>query len=671
MLARTATSATLALVAAVLLAPTGQARAANPAEPAPAATRSLGTAAADGARTPTRVRGVAGKVSDTASPLSAAKVYLYRVSDLSLVKAVTDERGHFLFDTLPAGLYKVIAHKAGFVPAVVQLTRTTAEAYQFLEVELVEARQGAEARSEDFWSLRSQVPTDVLRDIQLAEIQDQTRRAGTAAQHSGVFLAGDAAPARMAARMTAMTGTDDSGAGEGQVTRGEVGIEGQIGSLRLDLSGDYLELAPTLGRGTGGPSGSAHNLSLSARDDNMVVRIDSRNDQLMTSPEARDQVGFEAYRLAVSHDIGERGRSDFIAQYSSETNFHRHGWVDPRAIPEESRSWRLEGTYTAELTDRASLQTGVRYRQLSSGFGFADQANAALAPEREEVDLFSRAGMQVKPSVLVEYGLYTTLRDGTVSLSPRGGLVLQLSPDWQAGMAASYKVHEEGEDTPYADFMPTVRSPDALEDSCEQNDAHCYQVVFTHQASERESLSLGASHRSFDETQRVYFSDELMDRFESLYLVPGDEVPEVHFDVTRQLSPTVTTRFQSNVADGGGGVFLATDSQPYENRVSYLVTSLDTRFSGTSTGLFVAFHRLEQVLERTEASNRPSPEMDVERLELMLTQDLNFLLNMATEMAVQLNMQVSRGSWPFVTGAPHQDKDDLRKRLMGGIALRF
>lgn len=671
MLARTATSTTLALVAAVLLAPAGQARAATPSEPAPEATRSVETAAADTARTPTRVRGVAGKVSDTVSPLSAAKVYLYRVSDLSLVKAVTDERGHFLFDTLPAGLYKVIAHKAGFVPAVVQLTRTTAEAYQFLEVELVEARQGAEARSEDFWSLRSQVPTDVLRDIQLAEIQDQTRRAGTAAQRSGVFLAGDAVPARMAARMTAMTGTDDSGAGEGQVTRGEVGIEGQIGSLRLDLSGNYLELAPTLGRGTGGPSGSAHNLSLSARDDNMVVRIDSRNDQLVTSPETRGQVGFEAYRLAVSHDIGERGRSDFIAQYSSETNFHRHGWVDPRAIPEESQSWRLEGTYTAELTDRASLQTGVRYRQLSSGFGFADQASTALAPEREEVDLFSRAGMQVKPSVLVEYGLYTTLRDGTVSLSPRGGLVFQLSPDWQAGMAASYKVHEEGEDPPYADFIPTVRSPDALEDSCEQNDAHCYQLVFTHQASERESLSLGASHRSFDETQRVYFSDELMDRYESLYLVPGDEVPEVHLDVTRQLSPTVTTRFQSNVADGGGGVFLATDSQPYENRVSYLVTSLDTRFSGTSTGLFVAFHRLEQMLERTEASDRPSPQMDVERLELMLTQDLNFLLNMATEMAVQLNMQVSRGSWPFVTGAAQQDKDELRKRLMGGIALRF
>ena len=355
-------------------------------------------------------------------------------------------------------------------------------------------------------------------------------------------------------------------------------------------------------------------------------------------------------------------------------DLHRHGWVDPRAIPEESQSWRLEGTYTAELTERASLQTGVRYRQLSSGFGFADQAATAttagattgLAPEWEEVDLFSRAGMQVKPSVLVEYGLYTTLRDGTVSLSPRGGLVFQLSPEWQAAMAASYKVHEEGQ-LPYTDFMPTVRSPDALEDSCEQNDAHCYQVVFTHQSSDQDSLSLGASHRSFDETQRVYFSDELMDRFESLYLVPGDEVPEIHFDVTRQLSPTVTTRFQSNVADGGGGVFLATDSQPYENQVSYLVTSLDTRFGGTSTGLFVAFHRLEQVLERTEASDRPSPEMDVERLELMLTQDLNFLLNMATEMALQLNMQVSRGSWPFVTEASQQDEDELRKRLMGGI----
>lgn len=680
MLARTATSATLALAAAVLLAPAFEARGDAAVKKAtaratlPATPAATSASASDDSLAPSRVRGVGGKVSGATNPLSAAQVYLYRVSDLSLVKAVTDERGHFLFDTLPAGLYKVIAHKAGFLPAVVQLTRTTAQAYQFLELELSEARRGAEARGEDFWSLRSQVPTDVLRDIQLADIQDQTRRAGFAAAHPATFMARDAAPERLAASMTAMTGIEQTGVGEGEVHRGEVGIEGQVGSMQLGLSGDFMELGPALDQtGAGGPVGSAHNLSLSARDDNMSVRIDSRNDRLQSLPEQRGEVGFETYRLAVSHDVGERGRSDFIAQYSSETNFHRHGWIDPQTIPEASRSWRLEGTYTAELSERASLQTGLRYRERTSGFGFAvndDSGREILAPEQQRVDLFGRAGMQVQPSVLVEYGLYTTLRDGSVSLSPRGGLILQLAPAWQAAMAASYKVHEEGE-TPYADFMPSLRTVDTLDDSCEENDGHCYQVVLTHQSNDDDSLSIGATHRLFDETQRVYFSDELMDRYESLYLVPGDEIPEVQVAITRRLSPQVTTRFQSNLAEGGGGMFLATDSQPYENQVSYLTTSLDTHFGQTSTGLFVAFHRLKQSLQRSDFQGRGgvANEMDVERLELMLTQDLNFLVNMATEMALQLNMQVSRGSLPFVTN--EDEDDDLRKRLMGGIALRF
>jgi len=397
--------------------------------------------------------------------------------------------------------------------------------------------------------------------------------------------------------------------------------------------------------------------------------LSSRNDRLLASPESRQDVDFENYRLAVSHDLGERGRSDFLAQYTAESNFHRHGWMDPQTIPEESRSWRLEGTYTTDLGDRSSLQTGVRYRERSSAFGFAADGGL-LAPDQQRVDVFGNAGLQLQPSVVVEYGLYSTMRDGSLSLSPRGGMVLQLSPSWQASAAASYKVHDESAfDTDY--FMPSLRGADDLDDACEQNDGHCYQVVLTHQSGDDNSLSLGATQREFDETQRMYFSDQFIDRYDSLYLVPGDEMPEVQFAVSRRLSPSVVTRLQSNLAEGGGGVFYATDSEAYENQVRYLVTSLDTHFDGTSTGLFIAFHHLEQSLQAIEDDGRPAPQLEVERLELMLTQNLNVLVNMATDMALQLNMQVSRGSWPFLSEASQADREELRKRLVGGIALRF
>src|SRR3954447_21092594 len=88
----------------------------------------LGQAA--GARAEAHRPGVGGLVRGESSPLSSAHVYAYQLADLSLRKVLTDAQGSFLFQNLPVGLYKIIAHKAGFTPAVIMLTRTAAQAYQ-------------------------------------------------------------------------------------------------------------------------------------------------------------------------------------------------------------------------------------------------------------------------------------------------------------------------------------------------------------------------------------------------------------------------------------------------------------------------------------------------------------------------------------------------------------
>jgi hypothetical protein len=249
---------------------------------------------------------------------------------------------------------------------------------------------------------------------------------------------------------------------------------------------------------------------------------------------------------------------------------------------------------------------------------------------------------------------------------------VQLSDSWQAAAEASYKVHDEEPSSVRGDyFSPSALGPMQMNEACERNESQCYQVTLTHRKSDDEVLSIGATHREFDETQRLYFSNDLVDRYDSLYLVPGDRVPELELLISRRLSPTVLTRLQSNLAEGGGGVFFATDREAYENSVRYMVTSLDTHFDATSTGLFMAFHYLEQQLQALDARGEPAQQLEVERLELMLTQDLGFLVDMATEMALQLNMQVSRGDWPFLSEASQDEREELRKRLLGGIAFRF
>ena len=157
--------------------------------------------------------------------------------------------------------------------------------------------------------------------------------------------------------------------------------------------------------------------------------------------------------------------------------------------------------------------------------------------------------------------------------------------------------------------------------------------------------------------------------------MPGDELPEMRVQLTRHLSPNVLATFESHLASGGGGTFHAGDGRSYENRVEYMVTSLDTRFKRTSTGVFVALHRLDQQLQPLSLPGQPgqpavaaAPDNEVERLQLMLTQDLNILLDLAADWAVQLNMELSRGGEPTTATS---NADDVRRRFLGGISVRF
>lgn len=611
--------------------------------------------------------GLIGRVIGSSSPLPTATVYAYQIADAALHKVVTDGEGRFGFAELPAGLYRVIAHKPGFLPAVVMLSRATADARQFVELQLAENDRGGVVPVEDFWSIRAEIPADVLRDIKIAEIELATRAAGS----RGGDVAGPRFD-RIAAEMQAITGVDQiAAATQSQLTGARVGIESRVGSVKLGLRGDYMQLDPGDGldrrpHGPAATSGATSTLSLEmASAEGTQVELTSLSNRMAAGGGDPAPVDFEHYGVKVSQAIGHAGRSDFTAQYTSQLNFHRQGLSDPAEIPESSTSWRFEGSYTQELSERSTFQTGIRYRELDAlELGDSDPALGS----REQIDVFGRGGLRVMPAVLMEYGLYTTLRDGSVSLIPRGGVVLQLSPTWQASALASHQVHQSDDPLLGNDFVPAFYGDAG---ACEQNEEYCYQLVFTHQTSDTDNLSFGAIHREFSDTRRLYFSDDLFDRMESIYLVPGDRVPELQFATSRQLTPTILARFQTSAGEGGGGLFYAADRAAYENRVSYLVTSLDTHFQTTSTGLFLAFHQLDQDLQAIDAvgpTETVDPTYEAQRLQLIVTQNLNILLDLAADWALQLNMEVSRVSSTY---PGDRDDGDLRKRLLGGIAIRF
>jgi hypothetical protein len=304
----------------------------------------------------------------------------------------------------------------------------------------------------------------------------------------------------------------------------------------------------------------------------------------------------------------------------------------------------------------------MRYR--AQQFGLAgDTQQAVNVPGSGNLDLFGRGSFRLQPAFLVEYGLYSTLADGSVEMTPRGGVVLRLGDDWQLETAVSRRAyHTTSPLTPA--FLPTLYKE---ADLCEEGSRSCYEVHLSRSGNDGNAISVGAVDRTFGKTMRLYFSEDLFDRLESLYLVPGDEVPEVRLTVTRRLAPKVLSTFTGSLAAGGGGTFYAASGQAYENRVQYLTTSVDTRFQSTATGVFLAFHRLAQELSPFGGGTGPASAVELQRLQLMLSQDLNILFDLAGTWAVQLNMELSRTSSPLT---PNGDAG-LHKRFLGGIAVKF
>jgi hypothetical protein len=601
-----------------------------------------------------RPAGVAGRVLGEKTPLAAAGVYAYQLADLTFHKVKTDPQGNFLFQDLPVGLYQIVAHKPGFVPKVVMLTRIKAQAHQSLEIQLLKRQVSQTPSEDDYWSIRARIPSDVLHDID----RDEVQLASFTSSPSGV-LAGN-----FHTEMQAISGVDDLGGGDGQVSGGGLGIEGNVGTTKVELHGQFRQLNATpfgVSGGVGG-SGQASSLSLDVAGGggNRLI-VTSANNRMMGRRDSDSPVDFEHYQVNWSQDVGENGRSEFAAIYTDENNFHRHGSIDPLEIPGASRSWLVEGAYTTGLGDRGSLQAGLRYRERQFGLSEAERPGKAYEqPALASVDLFSRGGVSLQPSFVVQYGLYSTLSDGSLSLMPQGGFVLQLNPSWQVEASASRRVYQ---DAGQPDFLPSLFEQNDL---CEQGSESCYEVRFSRGSGEDNNFSVGAVHRVVGDTLRLYFSEDFFDRLQSLYLVRGDEIPELRMSLSRRISPQVTTTWQSSVASGGGGMFVSPNGQPFENQIRYLITSLDTQFQRTSTGVFVSFHHLSQQLDPAAGTSGPSvARIESERLRLMLSQDLGFLLNLATDWAVQLNMELSRGA------TPAEAQDHLRHRFLGGIAVKF
>ena len=177
-------------------------------------------------------------------PLS--KVYAYHLSGQQLRKVDSDQGGNFQFERLPAGLYKIIAFKDGFVPAIALLSRTTSEAFQYLRLELYKEDIQQPGADEGFWAVREKIPGDVLREIEIELAADDT--------YAKAGVRSTLAQLRPRSKLRCRPLLElirTSRWREASVAGGRIDIEGAISSVNVGLTGDYATLQPVPGGGSG------------------------------------------------------------------------------------------------------------------------------------------------------------------------------------------------------------------------------------------------------------------------------------------------------------------------------------------------------------------------------------------------------------------------------------
>ena len=625
-----------------------------------------------------------GRVHAGKAPLPAAQVYVYDVADSSKLLATTDRFGRYAFQPLPAGIYRVIAHRPGYVPAVAELTRTTGESVQSLDFELgIRARRsgnGGKDDDEDFWSIRARIPSDVLRQIQIAEAiaDDSDWALETAIQRE-----------RFEAELRTLSGIEEAGEAGALVLGSQLDLRSRFGETQLALRSDLREfkrqafMADTAQQ----PVGDSQAFALDVNHRGSNIQFTSQRHRFQ-GPHAgawddldSTDAGLESYGVRLEQLAGG-GASHFEARYTADNNFH-HGFGDlyagpsgvhSRALaaidsPMSSTTLEFRGAYERQITASTSLETGISYRERQA-YGDGPLSSWGEDPH-QRFDVFGQGDWEIQPTVVLEYGMFSTLSDGSLSFTPQAGFVVELGPHWLASVAASRRV--DSEQFLFRDFLPVQYQDD---ETCSTTYEHCYRVTLSRRlgaSGQDRGFEFGVNRRQFADNVRLYFSRDVFDRLESLLLVDGDQVEEIQFGLQQRLGEKILTRVSSSAAVGGGGLLRAKDGSSLRNDVRYLVASADTHFERSSTGVLVAYRWVEQELSpvtHNVADFRPARAdtvLAVERIQVVLTQDLPWVTGLQN-WALQLEMQLSRGHVPIESS---HDPDQLRRRVVAGIAVRF
>lgn len=554
---------------------------------------------------------VLGTVTNSARPVANALVVALNLQDFVATQTYTSVDGTFSIPALRAGIYKIIAVKHGFVPAIATVVPTAPQHRVALKLE--SDRRKNSSASQEIWELRGSLPSDVLREL------DQVLQPEDAIAYEIPRIRGE---------MSSLTGVSNqtSNPAFAQTTLGvqgrlndnwQVGIRGNL--QRFEDPTDEVRFGPPLAES------SVMSMELRSSPTSAYLVASTKSSWVYADGEDRE-ADVRAHNFE-----WRRGQSRVQVRYFEQENLFRNAPVGSNLI-------EIGGDVPLLQTRRSDFGVAVRITQET-----IDHVNEVL----RTADVAANGTLTLVPSLIVHYGMASRIGVEGHAWAPRTGAEWKITDDTSIVGSAMVKVidHEAR--------MSELPSLVFIAEDARVLPKYTYTFGIVSGKDGKNRLSAIATVTAIDSPLRVVFTDAYDQFWDGLYVESGDVRRDVRLAYRREFG----NRFAIDVATTAG---TASHPSVRNHEKTYVVGDLQSTFSPTRTTLAVSYREIQQPRENGDENYH------TERINVRMAQSLYLPIDIKLLLGLEL-ARADNSPYLIDTLTP----EGTSKKYIGGLALNF
>lgn len=560
---------------------------------------------------------ILGSVSSAARPVASALVIALDVATFEAFQTYSGADGKFSLPKLRGGVYKLIAVKAGFVPAIATLVPTSPDHRVNLKLqpEKDARRRGA---NQEIWEIRGSLPKDILRELDAAM---------------------DTAPTVVAYEMPRLRGQMESMTGVTQQAKNPafaqtaLGVQSRIGeNWQLGFRGNMKRIENTLDDSAfGAPLAQSKTMSMELRssptDSYRVASVMSKWRYAKDIAPGDSEVDIEA------HDFEwERGPARVQVHYFAQENLFR-------TSPYASDRIEIAGDKQIVQTRRNDVGVAVRVTQ---------ETLHNLGERLRTADVSANGSFEIVPALMMHYGMAGRFAVDGREVAPSGGAEWKITKNTSLVGSAMVKVMNE---------QNAIALPRTVLWSDERHVlpryGYSFGIVSGKDANNR--LSAIVSMTAIDSPLHIVLTDGMDQFWDGLHVDTGDIRRDVRLAYRRELGRYLAVDMSTTA-----GTATPRDSLHGEGQKVYVAGDFQSTFTPTGTTLAVSYRELQQPSYVREDDYRS------ERVNVRMAQSLYLPIDMKLLLGVEM-VQAENSPYLMDISTP----DGTTRKYIGGLAVNF